>query len=145
MNTTAVRVVIDTNILIAIIGKKSPFRWIFDCIIQGKIALCVSTEILLEYREILEQKTNGEVAENLVNFITAHPFTEKIENYYNFQLITQDPDDNKYVDCVITAGALCIVSNDSHFRVLKTIPFPIVTVLTLIEFEEKYRKRLTAL
>jgi putative PIN family toxin of toxin-antitoxin system len=145
MNTTAVSVVIDSNILIAIIGKKSPFRWIFDCIIQGKIALCVSTEILLEYREILEQKTSEEVAENLVNFITAHPFTEKIEIYYNFQLITQDPDDNKYVDCVITAGALCIVSNDSHFRVLKTIPFPIVTVLTLIEFEKEYRERLTAL
>ena len=38
MNTTAVSVVIDSNILITIIGKKSPFRWIFDCIIQGKIA-----------------------------------------------------------------------------------------------------------
>jgi putative PIN family toxin of toxin-antitoxin system len=65
MNTTALRLVIDTNIFIAIIGKKSPFRWIFDCLIQGKIALCISNEILFEYRKILAQKTNEQVAENV--------------------------------------------------------------------------------
>lgn len=36
MDTTALKLVIDTNIFIAIIGRKSPFRWIFDCIINGK-------------------------------------------------------------------------------------------------------------
>ncbi len=53
MSTTAVKIVLDTNILVAIIGKNSPFRWIFDCIVDGRIALCVTTEILLEYREIM--------------------------------------------------------------------------------------------
>ena len=81
MNITALKIVIDTNILIAIIGKKSPFRWIFDCLINGKLALCVSTEILLEYHEILEQKNGDEVAENVVNFINMSPFTQKTEIY----------------------------------------------------------------
>jgi putative PIN family toxin of toxin-antitoxin system len=123
MNITAVKVILDTNILIAIIGKQSPFRWIFDCMISGRIILCVSTEILLEYREILEQKNGTEVAENVVNFLTVNPYTEKFDIFYDFGLMGQDPDDNKYVNCAVASNALCVVSNDSHFQILKTIDF----------------------
>lgn len=143
MNTTVVKAVLDTNILIAIIGRKSPFRWIFDCLLEGKIVLYVSNEILLEDREVLEEKNGVEVAENVTNLITVHPLTERIEIYYNFHLIQEDEDDNKYVDCAITANAICIVSNDAHFQILKKIPFPKVTILTLQEFETMYKVELT--
>ncbi len=142
MNIIALKIVVDTNILIAIIGRKSPFRWIFDCIIQGKLILCVSNEILFEYREVLERKTNAEVAENVVNFIAVNPFTEKTDIYFNFGLVSQDEDDNKFVDCAISANAICLVSNDNHFQNLKMIKFPQVNVLTLSEFEAQYRKSL---
>ena len=71
------------------------------------------------------------------------PFVEKTEIYFNFQLISDDADDNKFVDCAITADAVCLVSNDKHFQVLKTIDFPNVTILTLREFEEQYKEQLT--
>jgi uncharacterized protein len=142
MNTTALRLVIDTNIFIAIIGKKSPFRWIFDCLIHGKIQLCVSNEILFEYREILTQKTNEEVAENVIEFLSISPFVEKTEIYFKFNLIAADKDDNKFVDCAIAANAEYLVSNDKHFQVLKTIDFPKVAILRLQEFEEKYKEEL---
>ncbi len=142
MNIIALKLVIDTNIFIAIIGKKSPFRWIFDCIIQGKIILCVSNEILFEYREVLAKKTNEEVAENVIEFLTISPFVNKTEIYFNFQLISDDADDNKFADCAISANAACLVSNDKHFRVLKTIKFPKISVLKLQEFEEKYKEQL---
>jgi uncharacterized protein len=143
MNTTAPKVVLDTNILIASIGKKSPFRWIFDCVILGKIILCVSNEILFEYQEILAKKTNKYVAENVVNFLTVSPLTEKIDIYFNFELIQADLSDNKFVDCAIAANADCLVSNDGHFQVLKTLDFPKVTVMKLAEFEERYKAELT--
>ena len=142
MNTTALKIVLDTNILIAITGRRSPFRWVFDCIIEGKIILCVSNEILFEYQEILTKKTSAEVAENVVNFITINPFTEKTEIYFNFGLIKEDADDNKFVDCAIATNAICLVSNDKHFQVLKTVDFPKVIILKLAEFEEKYKKQL---
>ncbi|MFM9903011.1 MAG: putative toxin-antitoxin system toxin component, PIN family [Pyrinomonadaceae bacterium] len=107
--------------------------------IYGKIILCISTDILFEYREILAEKTNADIAENVVNFLTVSSFTEKIEIYFNFDLITADASDNKFVDCAIASNADCIVSNDRHFHVLKNLDFPNVTVLTLLEFEERYR------
>jgi putative PIN family toxin of toxin-antitoxin system len=145
MNTTAVRIVLDTNILVAIIGRKSPFRWIFDCILQGKLILCVSTEIVLEYREILEKKNGQEVAESIINFLAISPYVEKIESFFDFQLITQDQDDNKFVNCAITSSALCIVSNDKHFQVLKDVEFPQVTILTIQEFENEYKTHFLSL
>jgi len=133
------KIVIDTNILVAIIGRRSPYRWIFDLLIEGKMALCVSNEILFEYREVLERKTNAQVAENIINFIDVHPASEKTEVYFKFNLIYEDPDDNKFVDCAISAQADLIVSNDSHFQVLKELNFPKVGVLTLTEFEARFK------
>lgn len=46
----------------------------------------------------------------------------------------KDPDDNKFVDCAISAGADYIVSEDAHFRILETIPFPTVYVIRLDDF-----------
>ncbi len=143
MSITVPKIVVDTNVLIAIIGRKSPFRRIFDLIIEGELILCVSNEILFEYREMLERKTNANVAENIINFILISPFTEKAEIYFNFALISEDADDNKFVDCAISANAVCLVSNDNHFQVLKTIEFPRVKVLTLTEFEIEYRTLLS--
>lgn len=48
-------VVIDTNCLLQIISKKSPYRPIWDAFLAGRYELCVSNEILDEYQEILGQ------------------------------------------------------------------------------------------
>lgn len=57
--------------------------------------------------------------------------TEMITPFYNFNLIEAD---NKFVDCAIAAHAKCIVTNDHHYDVLKTIPFPKVDVVRLVDF-----------
>lgn len=143
MSTTGLRVVIDTNVLVAAIGRKSPFRWIFDAIIDGRLILCVSNEIVLEYKEVFQHKTSPEVASNIIDFLTIHPYVEKTEPFFNFLLINEDADDNKFVDCAIAAGAFCIVSNDKHFLVLKTIEFPKVRIFNLDEFEKSFRRTLS--
>ena len=73
-------------------------------------------------------------AEYVVKTILNSKFTEMITPFYNFNLIEVDPDDNKFVDCAIAANAKCIVTNDHHYDVLKTIPFPKVDVVRLVEF-----------
>ena len=45
-----------------------------------------------------------------------------------------DKDDNKFADCAIAGNADYLVTNDSHFNVLKTIGFPKITIITIDEF-----------
>ncbi len=73
-------------------------------------------------------------AEYVVKTILNSRFTEMITPYFKFNLIEADKDDNKFVDCAIAAHAKCIVTNDHHYDVLKTIPFPKVEVINLIDF-----------
>lgn len=132
---TAPRIVLDTNILIASIGRKSPFRWVFDSIINGRVLLCVSNDILFEYEEVIARKAGNHVAENVVNFLTVSPFTNKIDIYFNFGLIGEDPSDNKFADCAVSANADFLVSNDRHFHPLKKIEFPKINLFTIQEFD----------
>lgn len=141
MSTTGIRVVIDTNVFITIVGSRSPFRWIFDAIIEGKLILCLSSEIILEYQEILLRKTNEEVASIIMDFLTIHPFVVKSEPYFRFLLVTQDMDDNKFVDCAIAANAYCLISNDKHFNILEKISFPKVRVLAIPDFETLFKRK----
>ena len=98
--------------------------------------LCVSNEILDEYEEIIERVANAAVAHNIVHAIAHSPFTRFFDPRFHFRLIEQDPDDNKFVDCAIIAGADYIVSEDAHFRVLEKIAFPKVCVIRLEQFME---------
>ena len=58
----------------------------------------------------------------------------RVDAHFRFGLITADADDNKFVDCAIAANAKYIVSDDSHFKVLQSIPFPKVNVKHLKDF-----------
>jgi uncharacterized protein len=140
MSITGERVVIDTNIFITILGKKSPNRWIFEKIMKGEIELCVSSEILWEYEEVLAEKTSQNVARNVIDFLLANPYVHFIDIYFNWQLIENDPDDNKFIDCTISSEAYCLVSNDQHFNEVKKIDFPKINILNLEDFEVEFKK-----
>jgi putative PIN family toxin of toxin-antitoxin system len=137
------KLVIDTNILIAIIGRQSQYRWIFDAVINNKIIICITNEILLEYFEILKEKNSNEVAENVTAFLLSAKNVIQIKTHFNFQLIDLDKEDNKFIDCAVASNAHFLVSNDNHFNILKTIEFPVVSLLTLQEFEDLYKAALT--
>ena len=124
-------VVIDTNCLVQMISLHSPFRPAWDAFREGRYVICVSNEIVSEYLEILGQLTTPYIAENIVNAILKSPYCRRFDPQFHFDLIQRDPDDNKFVDCAIIANADYIVSEDSHFDVLKQIPFPRVRVIRL--------------
>ncbi len=127
-------VVIDTNCLLQIISRQSPYFPIWQAFRDGRFILCVSNEIISEYLEIIERETTAFVADGVIRVILNSQYCLLFNPQYNFHLITQDPDDNKFVDCAIVANADYIVSEDSHFRVLAEIPFPKVNVVSLDNF-----------
>lgn len=127
-------VVIDTNCLLQVIARKSPYRPIWDAFLNGAFDLCVSNEILDEYQEVLEQQITPTIAENLVLLILNKKNTRFVDPHFRLNLIDADPDDNKFVDCAFAAGADYLVSEDSHFNVLRAMPFPQLNLVTLDEF-----------
>ncbi|MCW5923411.1 MAG: PIN domain-containing protein [Saprospiraceae bacterium] len=93
--------------------------------------------MLIEYEEKVGEKTTPEIAQNVVRLLLNLPNVERISNiYYRWNLITNDPDDNKYIDCAVAANATYVVSDDADFRVLKRTPFPPLNLLTSDEFLE---------
>jgi putative PIN family toxin of toxin-antitoxin system len=129
-------VVIDTNCLLQIISRNSPYRPIWDAFLVGKFDICVSNDILEEYQEILEQQITPTVAENLVLLILNKQNVKLVDPHFRMGVITADPDDNKFVDCAFAANADYLVSEDSHFNILRNMPFPHLNLVTLDEFME---------
>lgn len=127
-------VVLDTNVLLVSIPQKSPYRLILDALIGARFNLVLSNDILSEYIEIIERKANTFVANNIAEMLLNLDNLHKVEVYFEWKLIDQDPDDNKYVDAAIVGGADFIVTNDAHFQKLKSVDFPKVNVITIDEF-----------
>ena len=128
------RIVLDTNCLIQSVSPRSRYHAVWQSLVDGRNTLCVSNEIITEYLEILQRFVGYDTAEAVIKTIINSRFVEFITPYYNFELITQDPDDNKFVDCAIAANASYVVTNDHHFDVLKGLNYPPIDVIKLEEF-----------
>lgn len=128
------QVVIDTNCLVQIISLHSPYRPIWNAFLAGQFQLCISNEILEEYQEIIEQQTTARIAENVTLLILNRKNVSFVEPHFRLGLITEDPDDNKFVDCAFAANADYLVSDDKHFNIIRCIPFPLLNLVRMAEF-----------
>jgi putative PIN family toxin of toxin-antitoxin system len=129
------RVVIDTNCLIAAIPKFGNGFWLYLAFRAKVFTWVVSTEILNEYFEKLSEFYSPETAEVVLTVLLSSPNTELAEPYFTYDLITKDPDDNKFANLAISTNARYLVSNDKHFNIFKTIDFPPLDVIKLQEFK----------
>jgi uncharacterized protein len=125
--------VIDTNVFVSALSSRSKFHWIIEDLMNEVFEIAVSTDILLEYEEVLKQKFNPVTAETFLQAIQELPNVHFITKYYQWQLL-KDVDDDKFVDIAIAANAHYIVSEDNDFNVLKKVDFPVVIVLKINEF-----------
>ena len=128
------KVVLDTNILLSSISRKSSYSYILTALFENKYELYVSTEILLEYEEKIITIFDAQVAETLISALLMRSNVKKIEPYFDLHLIRNDIDDNKFVNCAFAGNVHFLVSNDKHFNILKTTPFPKIPLLSITEF-----------
>jgi len=95
----------------------------------------------MEYEEIIERHLGKEIAAIVLMLIENALNVEWITKYYKWNLITKDPDDNKFVDCAIAANAKYLVSDDKYFNVLKRTAFPKVELLKAEDFTQFLKSR----
>jgi putative PIN family toxin of toxin-antitoxin system len=130
-----VTVVVDTNVFISsFLNPHGSPRRIIDLLKTGKIVLCISSDIIEEYIEVLVRlglTGERELVELLelfkrsdcIRYVTP---TEKLD------VLKADPDDNKFLECAIAAEAPFIISGDKHLKGLRK--FRNVEILTPGEF-----------
>jgi uncharacterized protein len=128
------KVVIDTNVFWVSISRNSATHWIFRALLDEEFTLCVTTENLNEYEEIIGQKLGAETAKATMSILDNLYNIELVTRYYRWELIVADPDDNPFADCAIAINADALVSEDRHFNILKKTPFPKVNLMNIEEF-----------
>lgn len=121
--------------LLVSISDKSKLHWVFKNLIENKYQLYVTTDILLEYSEVLSFHMNQQVSESVLGVFENLSNVNFITNYYRFNLL-KDEDDNKFVDCAIAANADFIVTHDNDFKILNEISFPKVKIISSAEFKD---------
>lgn len=127
------RVVLDTNILLQAIAKKSRMRPIWNDYVEERFDLIVSGSIILEYEEKIIEKTSHYVALNVVSLINEAVNSIFVNICFNWNIVV-DPDDNKFLDAAIAGNADYIVTDDAHFNAAKKIDFPKVNIISSEEF-----------
>ena len=134
------KIVLDTNVIMSALGRKSPYKSVINKLLEDKYDLFVTTEILLEYEEMIVQLHNRAVANTFLDFLSILPNVHQSTVYYRFLLITHDAEDDKFADCAIAQGVHYLVTDDKHYKVLLKLGFPKINLLTIKAFQELLEK-----
>ncbi len=110
-----IKTVLDTNIFVSSFFGGNP-RKIIDLWANGKLKLCLSRFIVDEYVEVLERLglQNEQELKDLLNLLGKSEniiFTSKVPTV---NIVDQDPDDNKFIECALALNAQYIISGDNH-------------------------------
>lgn len=130
------KVVIDTNVLLVSISGKSKYHWLYRKILNEDFRVSVSSEILNEYSEKISEFFSPQVADNVIASLLSLNNIELSKIYYSWNLINDDPSDNKFTDCFLASNSDYLITDDNHFSVVKKIEFPKVEILSLQEFQK---------
>jgi len=113
------RIVVDTNIYISAIFWGGKPREIIDLGRDNRVHIFTSLEIENEIAEKLRTKfrlNEEEINQILLDFST---LTVPVKVTTKIEVIPDDPEDNKFIECAVISGANYIVSGDKHLLDLK--------------------------
>ncbi|MBE8540560.1 putative toxin-antitoxin system toxin component, PIN family [Geoglobus acetivorans] len=127
------KIVLDTNIWISIFFNKTLSKEFGDLFRSGKIEVYVSEEILKEIARVLEYpkiktvlEKAGMDSKEVLKEISG--ISKVVNPEKKLEIIREDPEDNKFLECALESGAEYIVSGDKHllgageFEGIKIIP-----------------------
>jgi putative PIN family toxin of toxin-antitoxin system len=135
------KITADTNILISATFWHGASDRIISKVEAKEIQLILSEEIVKEYAEVMDYdeiknkiKDKNLAIKHTVSKIIS--ISTIIEPKTKLNVIKDDSDDNKILECAVAGNVDCIVSNDKHL--LKLRKFRNIPILTPDDFLEKY-------
>lgn len=132
------KVVIDTNVFVSsFLNPQGAPRRVIDLWKAGRVTLCLSTPIIVEYAEVLSRfgLAEGPELKELLDLFAARMnviFTPKPPRLTR---VPEDPADEKFIECAVAADAEFVISGDKHLLTIGT--HDSITILTPASFLDR--------
>jgi putative PIN family toxin of toxin-antitoxin system len=130
------KVVLDTNVLISAILFGGKPRQILEKAIRGEIRLCLSEPILEELKGVL-QRSKFDYSPEMIQVILTEltGVSEFVNPSKTIDVVSEDPEDNRILECAVEAGANYVISGDFH--PLKLSRYRNIEVVNAVTFLER--------
>ena len=114
------KTVIDTNVFISSFFGGVP-REIINLWKEGEIVLCLSQNIIEEYLAVMNRlglRNTKEIQQLTRLFAEGYNavFTSRTPE---INIVQDDPDDNKFIECAVALECKYIISGDNHLKDIK--------------------------
>ena len=115
------RVVLDTNVYFSAFTHPQgpPFR-IWQEAVNRSFVLLASSAILREIAGVLREDLQWHEAEIVAHLKLVARIAEIVSPKIGLQVISEDPTDDRILECAVAGRADLIVSGDRHLRRLKS-------------------------
>ncbi|MDP8299549.1 MAG: putative toxin-antitoxin system toxin component, PIN family [Candidatus Tantalella remota] len=114
MNKTPVKIVIDTNLLVAYMFKKSSASANILAIADEGLVDIMWHDKIRKEAELITGKIGRAVPKVKMDLNDIFKKKNEVKEVPKVRGVSEDPDDDKFLACAIAAGADMIISNDAH-------------------------------
>lgn len=129
MGTT--RVIFDTNVLISALGFGGKPEQCLDLVRTGELTLFRSPEMMGELARVLHYDHLPFTNDDRIDYYTVVVYNSEL--IYPVDLsVSSDPDDDKFIECAVAAGADYLISGDSDLLDVRS--HRNITILSPAEF-----------
>ena len=130
-------VVFDTNIWISNLLRRGKSYQAVRLAREGKVKCVYCDTMLAELAEKLRERWS--FSENRIYAVVyeIRSISRRVKITGELKVVRADPDDDKFVECALVAGAPIIVSNDHHL--LDLGKYQEICVLSATEFVARYQ------
>ena len=133
-----IRVVLDTNVIVSSFIKYGGNEWqILRKAVLGEIISVTSDEIIEEFVSVISRQKfgyNKEKVNEMRNLITRA--SHIVVPGERFDIVKDDPSDNKIIECGVAGSADYIISGNRHLFNLKE--FREIKIITPEEFNKLF-------
>ncbi len=134
------KVILDTNVLISATFWNGDSNKIIEKVERKEIEMIISREIIEEFANVLDYKDIKEKIKD--KNLEMNRTIEKIVSLSNIvdpneklDIVKDDPDDNKILECAKAGNVDFIITNDNHLLKLKD--FEGIKIITPKDFMER--------
>lgn len=109
------RITVDPNVFVSALGWNGPEAAVIEMVLESKLELCLSAQILSEFYRVTRYPKFGFTDEEIDGFIgRLLPLVVFVNSEQKINIIEEDPEGNRIIECAVAGESTHIVTGDKH-------------------------------